>query len=201
MPLPPLEREPETLRYVAGHVRDHGIPPTLRQIADHLGLASSSGAKFVVDALVEKGLLNVPEGRRAIQITDKGRQAAGIPVVGTVPAGTPILAIENRLGALLFEQEMGDLSKLFALRVKGHSMRDAGINDGDFVIVREQPVVDNGDIGVAFIGDEATVKKFRKLKTGWKLEPANQAFEPLQIAWDDPNFRVGGKVIAVFRRM
>lgn len=133
--------------------------------------------------------------------TDKGRAGVGIPIIGTVPAGAPILAFENYQGVLAFESQYPDLEALFALRVKGWSMRDAGIRDGDYVIVRRQDEVDAGEIGVAFRGEEATVKRIHKLRTGWRLEPANPEFRAETIPWDDRSFRIGGKVVGVFRKL
>ena len=198
-PLP--KREADALSFIVRTARKTGSPPTLRQIAGHLKIASPNTARLIVLSLAEKGYVKSSPDRRAIQLTDKGLAAVGIPVIGTVPAGTPVLAVENYLGVLNYEGQYGDLEGLFALRVKGWSMRDAGIRDGDYVIVRQQEKVEGGEIGVAFKGEEATVKRIHKLKTGWKLEGANPEVQPMTIPWDDRSFRIGGKVVGVFRKV
>lgn len=198
-PLP--KREADALGFIVQTARRTGSPPTLREIAGHLDIASPNTARLIVLSLSEKGYVKSAPDRRAILLTDRGRAAVGIPIVGTVPAGTPVLAFENYQGALNYEDQYGDLEGLFALRVKGWSMRDAGIRDGDYVIVRHQDEVDSGQIGVAFKGEEATVKKIHKLRTGWKLEPANPEMKPETISWDDHNFRIGGRVVGVFRKL
>ena len=117
------------------------------------------------------------------------------------PAGRPILAVENFEGVLEIEWLLVGEEGLFALRVTGTSMRDAGIHEGDFVIVRHQPTIQSGEIGVAFKGDEATIKRIYKLRTGWNLEPANPDFQAEVVSWDDGDFRIGGKVVGVFRKL
>jgi repressor LexA len=139
------------------------------------------------------------EGDR-IYPSERRRRPSGIPIVGQVAAGRPILAMEHMEGRL----DLGDLygqEAVFAVRVKGESMRDAGILDGDLAIVRAQRRVANGQVALAYLGEdqEATVKIFRWRRDHVELQPRNPDFEPVSVGPEDPHFRVGGKVIGVVR--
>lgn len=127
--------------------------------------------------------------------------AARIPILGRVAAGEPILAEQNFDGLLDLQSFFDPAGDTFALRVQGDSMIEAGIFDGDIVIVRSQPKLDNGEIGVAIIGDEATVKRIYDDGDAWRLVPANCAMEPLRIPKGAADFRVAGKVVGVVRKL
>ena len=124
-----------------------------------------------------------------------------MPLLGRVAAGEPILAEQNYDGVVDFERFFHCDDQTFALRVQGNSMVDAGIMDGDTVIVRAQPSVENGAIGVAVVGDEATVKRIYDEKTRWRLEPENPAMRAILVPKTESRFRIAGKVIGVIRKI
>ncbi len=181
----------EILSYVNSFVQENGYAPSVREIGSAVGLRSTASVSYHLRQLQEKGLLLSPgsKGRkRAIVTTQRPGQ---IPVVGVVTAGLPILAVENQEGSMHWD---GDPS-CFALRVRGESMIGAGILDGDKVVVRPQSTADDGQIVVALLGDEATVKRLsRKNGQVWLL-PENPAFSPI----DGREAQIIGLVKAVYR--
>jgi len=202
------KRQEEILDYIVGKVRDEGFPPTLKEIAGCFGLASPNAARDHVLALERKGFLKrTGEKSRALTLSPALRNAAppaaahrGWPLVGVVPAGTPILAEENFEGYVDLNELFGRGDDTFLLKVRGESMIGAGINDGDLVVVHNQDRVASGEIGVAFVGGEATVKRLFHEEGSWRLQPENPAIDPIRV-WDgDPEFRIAGKVIGVVRR-
>ncbi len=132
--------------------------------------------------------------------------AGGVPIVGAVAAGQPILAVENVVGQLTMDQAFGR-GELFAVRVHGDSMQDSGILDGDYAVVRRQPDVADGTVVVAYLDGEATVKRLRRTRNGYRLEPANRAFRPIEVPRPPPgeesatDFRIAGPVVGVVRTM
>ncbi len=181
----------EILSYVNSFVQENGYAPSVREIGSAVGLRSTASVSYHLRQLQEKGLLLSPgsKGRkRAIVTTQRPGQ---IPVVGVVTAGLPILAVENQEGSMHWD---GDPS-CFAMRVRGESMIGAGILDGDKVVVRPQSTADDGQIVVALLGDEATVKRLsRKNGQVWLL-PENPAFSPI----DGREAQIIGLVKAVYR--
>ena len=179
------------LEFVQEFVRDNGYAPSVREIGAAVGLSSTASVSYQLKRLQEQGFLSAPNSKgvkRAIATTARAGQ---IPVVGVVTAGVPILAFENLEGTMAWD---GDPS-CFALRVRGESMINAGILDGDKVVVRPQQSADNGQIVVARIGDEATVKRLsRKNGQVWLL-PENPAFDPI----DGTEAELVGVVKAVVR--
>ena len=160
--------------YVNDFIQENGYSPSVREIGAAVGLRSTASVSYHLQALQEKGLLQAPsaKGRKRALVT--GVRPGQIPVVGVVTAGMPILAIENQEGTLPWPEP-----GCFALRVRGDSMIDAGILDGDKVVVRPQPTADNGQIVVARLEDEATVKRLlRKNGQVW-LMPENDCYEPI----------------------
>lgn len=204
--LPPQQQK--VLDYIEEYLQRWNYPPAIAEITEHLGLSSTFGVRKHIDALVKKGfLIRGGEGlSRAIMLARPSRRndagemrSNAIPIVGQVTAGEPILAVQNVEGWLSFKPM--DLSKeVFGLRVKGMSMKDKGILDGDLVVVRQQPTAEDGDIIVALLEDSATVKTFRKKKSGYELEPANEDFKPIPIT-EGMYFQVLGKVITVIRNI
>ena len=181
----------EILNYVNQFVQEYGYAPSVREIGSAVGLRSTASVSYHIQALQEKGLLLTPgaKGRKRSIVTHL--RPGQIPVVGVVTAGMPILAVENQEGTMSWD---GDPS-CFALRVRGESMIGAGILDGDKVIVRPQQTADDGQIVVARIGDEATVKRLsRKNGEVWLL-PENPAFPPI----DGSEAEIIGIVKALFR--
>jgi len=200
------KRQEEILDFIVGRVRDEGFPPTLKEIAACFGLASPNAARDHVLALERKGFLKrTGDKSRALSLDPALRAAAataprGWPLVGVVPAGSPVLAEENFEGYVDLNELFGRGDGTFLLKVRGESMTGAGINDGDLVVVRHQEVVASGEIGVALVGGEATVKRLFHESGSWRLQPENPAMDPIRV-WDgDPEFRVAGKVIGVVRR-
>ena len=162
------------VEFVDSFIRENGYSPSVREIGEAVGLRSTASVSYHLQALQDKGLLQSPgaKGRKRALVT--GARPGQIPVVGLVTAGQPILAVENQEGSLAW----GDPS-CFGLRVRGDSMIDAGILPGDTVIVRPQSYADDGQIVVARIGDEATVKRLRRRNGQVWLMPENDAYEPI----------------------
>jgi repressor LexA len=179
------------LEFVQEFVRDNGYAPSVREIGAAVGLSSTASVSYQLKRLQEQGLLSAPGNKgvkRAIATTARAGQ---IPVVGVVTAGMPILAFENLEGTMAWD---GDPA-CFALRVKGDSMIGAGILDGDKVVVRPQQTAQDGQIVVARIEDEATVKRLRRRDGQIWLMPENEAYPPI----DGTNAEIVGLVKAVVR--
>lgn len=185
------DKVPMILEFVNRFMQENGYAPTIREIGAAVGLRSTASVSYHLNQLREKGLLVSPDkkgSKRAIVTTQR---PGHIPIVGVVTAGLPILAVENLEGSIAWE---GDPA-CFALRVKGDSMKNAGILEGDLVIVRPQQSADSGQIVVARIEDEATVKRLsRKNGEVWLL-PENEAYSPI----DGSNAELIGLVKAVIR--
>ena len=179
------------LDYVNQFVQENGYAPSVREIGAAVGLRSTASVSYHLQALQEKGLLLSPgaKGRKRAIVTNI--RPGQIPVVGVVTAGVPILAVENQEGTMAW----GGDSSCFALRVRGDSMINAGILSGDKVVVRPQPTADDGQIVVARIGDEATVKRLRRRNGQIWLMPENDAYEPI----DGSEAEIIGLVKAVVR--
>ena len=178
----------EILEFLRNFSAQNGYAPTVREIMRAVGLKSTASVYYHLSALNDAGVISMDGGKnRTIRLSNPG----GIPVIGTVAAGTPILAQENIEGYLPW----GGDNSCFALQVKGDSMIDAGILSGDKVIVRPQPTAEHGEIVVALLGDEATVKRLsRKDGQVWLL-PENPAYSPI----DGREAQIIGKVCAVYR--
>ncbi len=204
-------RQREVLARIIKHIEEHNCPPTIRELAAELNITSTNGVRDHLRALMEKGFIKRnPRLSRGIELTGEWRALvsrelarsvsypAALPIVGQVAAGSPVLAQENVEDTLTLDARYvrdGD----FALRVRGDSMCLAGIFEGDYVVVRQQPVAQPGDIVVALVGDEATVKRFYPEDGRIRLQPEHPEMEPIFIHPEDPAFRIVGKVTAVFR--
>lgn len=197
-------RQQAILEFIKNEVREKGYPPSVREIGEAVGLASSSTVHGHLERLEKKGLIRRdPTKPRAIEVlNDQGStetfslSVARVPLVGKVTAGSPILATENIEDYFpLPDHYVGD-HNVFMLNVMGESMIEVGIHDGDMVIVRQQQTANNGDIVVAMTeDDEATVKTFYKEKDHIRLQPENASMEPIRL----PNVTILGKVIGLFR--
>lgn len=201
------DRQRQVLDFIKSETQRQGFPPTVRDIGAAVGLSSSSTVHAHLDALEAKGLIRRdPSKPRALEVLDRDRSAprplrpsnvVELPVVGSVAAGVPTLAAENIESTIPLPTELVRDDATFVLRVKGESMIGVGIFDGDYVVVRQQPTAANGDIVVAQIDDEATVKRFFREADRIRLQPENPTMEPIY----SRDVTVLGKVVAVFRRM
>jgi repressor LexA len=196
------KRQQEIFDFVKRYVSEHGYPPTVRDIGKAIGLTSSSTVHAHLANLEKLGLLRRdPTKPRAIEVLkDKARQAVapdGLPLVGQVAAGSPVLAEENIEEYVPVPGIAGGEDGEFVLRVRGDSMKDAGILEGDFVIVRRQDTADDGEIVVALVGEEATVKRFFREKDHVRLQPENDTMEPIRTR----EAQVLGRVVGLCRRV
>ncbi len=198
-PLTPQQQR--VLDYISREVSERGYPPSVREICAALGFRSSSTAHRYLAALEEKGYLERAADRpRAMRILDSAGsrvQCRYVPIIGRIRAGKPLLAEENMEGYFPLPAEFAAGGEYFILRVEGESMSGAGIHDGDFVIVRRQQTVENGEIAALLLGEEATVKRFYREKDYFRLQPENEQFEPILTR----EVEVLGKVTGLFRRM
>jgi repressor LexA len=193
------------LNFLKQFLREKGFPPTLREIASHFGLRGPKGPLKTLQKLERKGFIRkIPGGSRAIEIlgapTSRG-QSLSLPVIGRVTAGRPILAIENIEGYIDFDRSLVSSENVFLLRVQGDSMIDAHIQDGDFALVKPQKDAENGEIIVALIDDEATIKRVFKKRDLIRLQPAHPTMEPIVIKKGEKNVVIVGKVIGIFRKI
>lgn len=201
-------RQRQILDFIRADIHRRGFPPSVREIGEAVGLSSSSTVHSHLAALESKGLIRRdPSKPRALEVLDyrdneraidyDGVQA--VPLVGQVAAGAPILAAENIEATLPLPTSFAG-EETFVLRVKGESMIEAGILDGDFVVVRQQSTASNGDIVVAMIDEEATVKRFYRESDRVRLQPENPTMDPIY-ADQHVDFAILGKVVALFRRI
>jgi repressor LexA len=199
------KRQQEIFDFIKKYSAKYGYPPTVRDIGKAVGLASSSTVHAHLANLEKVGLLRRdPSKPRAIEMLDKAADAvksvvrpAGLPLVGSVAAGTPILAEENIEDYVPVPDLAGGDEGEYVLRVRGESMRDAGILPGDYVVVRPQDTALDGEIVVALVGEEATVKRFFREADHVRLQPENETMEPIR----SREVRVLGRVVGVFRQV
>jgi repressor LexA len=196
------KRQREIFDFIKRYSEKHGYPPTVRDIGKAIGLTSSSTVHAHLANLEKVGLLRRdPSKPRAIEVlVGKAKQVVGqggLPLVGQVAAGQPVLAEENIEDHVEVPDIAGGQQGEFILRVKGDSMKDAGILDGDHVVVQRQDAAGDGEIVVALVGEEATVKRFFKEKDHVRLQPENKQMEPIRTT----DVRILGRVVGVFRRV
>jgi repressor LexA len=201
------DRQRQVLEFIKTETERQGFPPTVRDIGAAVGLSSSSTVHAHLEALEAKGLIRRdPSKPRALEVLSRHdavpvamtvSNVVQLPVVGSVAAGVPTLAAENIETTMSLPTEVVRDDATFVLRVKGESMIGVGIFDGDYVVVRQQPTAANGDIVVAQIDDEATVKRYFREADRIRLQPENPTMEPIY----SRDVTVLGKVVAVFRRM
>ncbi|MDP4125966.1 MAG: transcriptional repressor LexA [Bacillota bacterium] len=198
------ERQTRILDFIKEEISKKGYPPAVREIGEAVGLLSSSTVHGHLQTLEDKGYIRRdPTKPRAIEILDSSsnlpdsKKVIHVPIIGRVTAGQPILAIENIEGSFPLPADFVTHENIFMLRVQGESMIEAGILNGDLIIVRQQHDARNGEIVVALIGEEATVKRFFKERTLIRLQPENSAMEPIY----SQDVTILGKVIGVFRTL
>lgn len=195
------DKQVNILKFIKNELDSKGYPPSVREICDAVNLKSTSTVHGHLDRLEKKGLIRRdPTKPRAIELLESDRhlhkkELVHVPIVGKVTAGQPILAVENIEDTFPVPLEYVDNSDVFMLSVKGDSMINAGILDNDLVLVRQQQHAKNGDVVVALIEDEATIKTFYKEKDHIRLQPQNSFMQPI-IVYD---VKILGKVVGVFR--
>lgn len=195
------ERQLDILNYIKQIIKLKGYPPAVREIGDAVGLSSSSTVHNHLNQLEKKGYIKRDRTKpRAIEVLNKDgtieKEMVSIPILGKVTAGTPIFAYENIEDTFPLPFDFIRYDNVFILNVQGDSMINAGIYDGDMVIVRKQNTAINGEIIVALIEDEATVKRFYKENDCIRLQPENESYEPIIVN----NVSILGKVIALIRK-
>lgn len=189
------DKKEKILKFIENKYSKDGIPPTVREIAKAVGLSSTSSVQAHLNSLFKDGLIK-KDGNKNRSLTPSNLENTKmVPIVGRVTAGVPILATENLEGYISVPYSLSKGNELFALKIKGDSMKNAAILDKDIVIVKSTPLAENGDIVVALIDDEATVKRFYKENNKFILKPENENYEPIIT----DKLTVLGKVIAVIR--
>ncbi len=193
-------RQQDVLALIQRHIDETGYPPTRSEIADILGFRSPNAAEDHLKALAKKGVIEMISGTsRGIRIV--GSEQPGIPVVGRVAAGNPVLAEENIEDYLDIASHLFHPTAHYLLRVQGMSMKDIGIMDGDLLAVHRAKTAENGQVIVARIGDEVTVKRLKKSRKKYELTllPENQDFEPIVVDLRDQDFAIEGLGVGVIR--
>ena len=192
-------KEQRVLDFINKTIDEQGYSPSVRDVCAALGFKSTSTVQMYIDRLVTKGYICKSDGKsRTIRKAEDsdGLHKYKVPVVGQVAAGLPILATENLEGYLTYSSQKNyEESKLFALKVKGESMIDVGIFDGDYVIIEQKNYAENGEIVVCLVDDEATVKRFFKENGVYRLQPENKSMQPIIVN----EVSVLGKVVALIR--
>jgi repressor LexA len=203
------DRQRQVLEFIDAEVRERGYPPSVREIGEAVGLSSSSTVHAHLAALQDKGFLTRdPTKPRALELHYESgsgsaverRPVRHIPLIGDVAAGTGVLAQENVEETIPMPEDFTGAGQLFMVRVHGESMIDAGILDGDYVVVRQQPTAEQGEVVVAGIpGEEATVKTFSRKRGKIVLQPANERMEDL--VFEPSDVTIYGKVVSLLRRL
>lgn len=207
------KREKAILKYIEKEIKENGYPPSVREIGKAVGLSSTATVHGYLAKLEQKGyikkesqkgrtlrLLKNDEPYEQMKMSKdfySGREMVNVPVVGKITAGAPILAVENVTDTFPIPIDFVGNSESFMLVVRGESMIEAGILNGDYILVKKQNTANNGEIVVALIDDEATVKTFYKEKNHIRLQPENSTMEPIIV----PDCKILGKVGGVFRKM
>lgn len=196
-------KQQEILEYIKNQILDHGYPPAVREICAAVNLKSTSSVHSHLATLEKNGYIRRdPTKPRAIEIVDDEfnlarRELRNIPIIGEVAAGQPILAEQNIAGYFPVSSDDLPSGELFVLKVRGESMINVGIYDGDQIFVQQTPVARNGDIVVALVEDSATVKTYYKEEGRYRLQPENDTMDPIYV----DEVVILGKVVGLFRRM
>ena len=194
-------KQKEILEYIKDQILTRGFPPAVREICEAVKLKSTSSVHAHLETLEKNGYIRRdPTKPRAIEIVDENfnltrREMVNVPIVGKVAAGEPILAVENIENYFPIPAEFMPNEPTFILQVQGESMINAGILDGDYVLVQQQPTANDGDMVVALVDDSATVKTFYKENGYYRLQPENDFMDPIIVS----EVMIMGKVIGVFR--
>lgn len=193
------DRTLEILQFIERFIAQRGFPPTIREIGHEFGIASTNGVRYHLTRLEKEGKVR-RSGKisRGIETTRRPVRSPGIPILGRVAAGQPILAEESFEGHLAPDDLFGSSGELFALRVRGDSMIEAGILEDDFVVVRQQNTASSGEMIVALLEDEATVKYYKPGPAGIELLPANAKYRPIPVR-EGVSFKILGVVRGLVR--
>ena len=191
------------LSYITETVSAQGIVPSIREMCSNIGVTSTSTINYYLNILEERGYIKRSFNKnRSIELTDKAKQnitppnMKSIGLVGNVAAGIPIFAEENKVDNFMFSKNLFNFDDMFMLKVRGDSMIDASILDGDYVVVKQSQEAENGQIVVALVGDGATVKTFYKEKDCIRLQPENPLYQPII----SPDIKIMGIVVGVVRK-
>ena len=194
-------RQSEILSFLQDFIEQSGMPPTRAEIARALGFKSVNAAEEHLRALQRKGVIDlIPGASRGIRLKDFMREQLGLPLIGRVAAGNPILAEEHIEGHYRIDMSLFDPRPHFLLRVEGMSMKDIGILDGDLVAVHRTPEVRSGQIIVARLEDEVTVKRYRQEGSVVWLMPENEEFEPIKVDLKQQHMMIEGVVVGLVRK-
>ena len=193
-------RQAEILELIRSYIAEEGCPPTRAEIAESLGFRSANAAEDHLRALERKGVIEmIPGSSRGIRLLDE-YEDYGLPVVGRVAAGEPILAEQNIEDYCQVDADTFHPRADYLLRVSGDSMRDIGIHDGDLLAVHNTPHVENGQVVVARLDDEVTVKRFRQRGSIVRLMPENPAYEPIRVDLREQALDIEGLAVGILRK-
>ncbi len=198
------DRQQSILSYIRDCIVNDGRAPTIREMCEQFEIRSTNGIRDHIKALIHKGYLEkdsmLSRGIRLVE--DITREVSSLPLVGSAPAGYPLTAIENYEGEIAIDKSFLPSAEAFTLRITGNSMRDAGIHDGDIVVVQKQSDARSGEIVVAVLEDSATVKRiyYEDDKT-IRLQPENDSFSPILVDPREVDFYIAGKVVGLMRRI
>ncbi len=199
---PLTQRQRTVLEFIEKYIYKHGNSPTIREIGSNLGISSTNGVRSHLEALIKKGYLIktglISRGHSLARKLSVG--VARIPLVGSVPAGYPIDAAENIEGDLAVDESFLPKGDSFTLTVMGESMKNAGIYDGDLVIVKKQSEASKGDIVVAIVNGEATIKRYMPEDSKIVLQPENDDFKAIIVTPESGEFRLAGRIVGLMRR-
>jgi repressor LexA len=202
-------RQEEILKFIYYFIDTNGFPPSYREIGNHFNINSTFGVKRHLDALIKKGYINIDsKSNRSISLTEKSAErfntnkennSVEIPILGRVAAGYPVLSEQNIDGTLFIDSSLISRgNNYFGLKVRGDSMVEDGIFEGDTVIVKSQSTASNNDIVIAMIDNDTTVKRYESRSKIVRLIPANKNYEPINVSGQN-DFSILGKVIGVYR--
>ena len=191
-----MDKTQETYDFIVSYIKTNHYSPSIREICSSLNLESTSTVFYHLKKLEKAGkIIRNPSKNRAIELTEKSIESITLPVVGEIAAGQPILAEESLLDQIVISENFFSGSNLFVLKVKGESMINAGILNGDYVVISKQNVANNGEIVACLIDDEATVKRFYKENGQFRLQPENPSMRPIYV----DNVVILGKVVGLIR--
>lgn len=199
------KKQSDFFSFLKEYLQEKGYPPTVREMMQGLGLSSTHIVRKYLDILERKGYIrrqfNSPRAIEIVEMASRNREFRSVPIVGRIRAGTPHPVIEDIEGYLSIDKSICRSSNTFLLKVVGDSMIDAHIQEGDFVLVKPQPVANNGDIVVAIINGEATIKRFYKNGDTVQLKPEHPTMKPITLKEGQADVHIVGKVTTVIRQL